>query len=263
MPPTYGAPPSMPAPGPIYGTGYGAPGGYPGAYAPGQGWRPSQQPQPRPWGRIIAAIFGGLIVVAIVVSVIYNATRPPTPPVRFTSAQQTTTAVGASTILADPLTSNANGWASDSHCYFDTDGYHVRNAWMCFAPIGSQVDGTESVTAKEVAGPVNHGYGLVFRHVSTGNYYQFMITSSGDYAVFKVQNDTASDLVPYTPSSAIDVGLNAVNTLSVTMTGSVFDCYVNGVKVTETHDSSFPEGKWGLGVYSTDNVVFTDYLARR
>ena len=254
----------MPAPGgPTYGTGYGAPGGYPGAYAPGQGWRPSAQPEPRPWGRIIGAIFGGLIVVAIVVSVIYTVTRPPAPPVKFTSAQETQTAVVASTILADPLTSNVNGWSDDSHCYFDTNGYHIRNAWMCYAPIGSQVDGTESVTAKEIAGPVNHGYGLVFRRVSKGNYYQFMITSSGDYAVFKIQNDTLSDLVPYTPSSAIDVGLNAVNTLSVTMSGPVFDCYVNGVKVTETHDSAFPQGLWGLGVYSTDNVVFTDYLARR
>lgn len=268
-PPVYGAPPSMPAPsGPTYGTGYGYPGGYPGgytgAYAPGQGWRPSQQPEPRPWGRIIASIFGGVIVVAIIVSVMYSVTRPHQPPARLTVAQITQSAVSASTILADPLTTNENGWADDGNrCYFDTDGYHIRNNTICYAPIGPQVDGTESVTAKEISGPLDHGYGLVFRRVSKGNYYEFVITSSGDFGVFKFQNDILTELAPYTPSTAIDVGLNSVNTLSVTMNGPVFDCYVNGVKVTEVRDSAFPEGDWGLGAHSTVNVVFTDYLARR
>jgi hypothetical protein len=206
------------------------------------------------------------IVGAIVVSVIYNASRlqaSSSVPIGTLPVQQAT-ATTTTTMLSDPLMSNENGWLVDtSHCYFAQDGYHIRNSYICFAPIGSQTDGTESVTAKEVSGPTNHGYGLVFRRAHSGNYYDFVITSSGYYALFKIVNDKLTDLIPYTASSAIKGGLNVENSLSVTMRGANFVCYVNGIKVTEAHDTTFTEGKWGLGVYSTDNVVFTDYLARQ
>jgi hypothetical protein len=261
--PVYGQPPVGQ---PQYGTGYGAPGGYPGAYRPGMDWKPTSGPSRPPFGRIIAGVVAVLVLIAVGVSVYYQTHAQPTPPLTTAqvSASATAAANSSNTLLADSLMNNTNGWDQDgTHCYFAQDGYHIRDGYLCYAPIGVQTDGTESVTAKEVSGPTDHGYGLVFRRASKGNYYMFVIYSNSEWAVFKIVNDTLFKLQDYTPNSIIKGGLNTENSLSVTMTGSTFDCYINGAKVGTVHDSTFTHGLWGLGVYSTDNVVFTNYLARR
>ena len=266
--PTYGsaygappAPPSAPLTGqPTYGSGYGAQGGYPGAYRPGVDWKPSQGPAPRPWGRIIGGIVAALAVIAIVAGVIYNFSHVPAHS-SDTTASAKATALNSGTLLSDSMLTVDTGWPQDSHCYFDTDGYHIHDAFICYAPIGNQVDGTESVTAKQITGPTNYAYGLVFRRVSKGNYYFFGIDSGGNWVVDKVVNDTSIHLQDFTVNIAIKGGLNTANSISVTMTGNTFDFYVNGQKVGTIHDSTFPEGEWGLAGDTGINVVFTDYLA--
>jgi hypothetical protein len=47
------------------------------------------------------------------------------------------------------------------------------------------------------------------------------------------------------------------------MKGTTFDFSVNGQKVGTIHDSTFPEGEWGLAGNTGVNVVFTDYLAHQ
>lgn len=271
--PTYGsaygaspAPPSAPPAGqPTYGSGYGGQGGYPGAYRPGVDWKPSQEPAPRPWGRIFGGIAVALVVIAVVVGV-YNQTRIKPAP-RLTSAQVYATATAqqniSDTLLADSMLTVDSAWANDSHCYFDTDGYHIRDAYICYAPIGNQTDGTESVTAKQITGPTNYFYGLAFRVVDAHNYYFFGVDGSGKWVFDKIVNDKITHLQNYTVNIAIKGGLNTENSLSVTMTGTTFDFYINGQKVGTVHDSTFPEGKWGLEGNSGLNVVFTDYLAHK
>ena len=165
-PPAFSAPPTQqPTNQPPYAPAYGAPTNYPGAYRPGVDWQPSNQPKRRPWGRITAGVVVALVVIALVVSV-YNQTHAkPTEPLSPASANATLTAAIATSdiLLNDPLTSNANGWLSDSHCYFAQDGYHDGGGYICFAPIEDQVDGTESVTVSQIAGPDTYGYGLVFK----------------------------------------------------------------------------------------------------
>ncbi|HEX8996818.1 MAG TPA: hypothetical protein VF812_12380 [Ktedonobacterales bacterium] len=261
----YGAPPSAPSsPQPPYGPAYGAPGVYPGAYMPGANWRPGSEPEQRPWGRIVGGVLGALALIAILAGVVYSASRLHSHAHVMSNGTATGDANSANTILADSLMSNTNGWSDDAtHCYFAPDGYHIRDSYLCYAPIGIQTDGTESVTAKEVSGPTNHGYGLIFRRASKGNYYMFIIDSDSKWAVGKVVNGTTSTLQEYTTDAAIKGGLNTANLLSVTMAGSTFAFYANGVKLGTIHDSTFTKGKWGLVAFSTDNVVFTNYLARR
>jgi hypothetical protein len=253
MAPPYGQPP--------YGSGYGAPGGYPGAYPPGAGWKPNQEPSRTPWGRIIGGVVA-LVLIAIVAGVIYNRSHAPTHGAG-TSASAAATALSSGTLLSDSMLTVDSAWENDSHCYFDTDGYHIRDAFICYAPIGSQVDGTESVTVKQITGPTNYGYGLVFRRVSKGNYYFFGIDSNGKWLLEKVVNDKATRLQDFTVNLAIKGGLNTANSLSVTMKGATFDLSVNGQKVGTIHDSAFPEGEWGLVGDTGLNVVFTDYLAHQ
>jgi hypothetical protein len=264
--PTYGAPPaplSAPPTGQSpYGPGYGAPGGYPGAYRPGMEWKPNAGPPPRPWGRIIGGGVAALVVIAIVAGVIYNRSHAPAHGAD-TSASAAATALSSGTLLSDSMLTVDTAWQNDSHCSFDTDGYHIRDAYICYAPVGSQVDGTESVTVKQIAGPTTYPYGLVFRRVSKGNYYFFGIDSNGKWVVDKVVNDKATRLQDFTVNLAIKGGLHIANSLSVTMKGTTFDFSVNGQKVGTIHDSTFPEGEWGLAGNTGLNVVFTDYLAHQ
>jgi hypothetical protein len=267
-PPTYGPSHGVaygqpPAAQPTYGAGYGAQGGYPGAYRPGANWQPSSQPERRIWGRIAAVVVVALVLIALVVSVYNQMHVKPIEPISPASANATVTAAiaASNTLLADPLTSNANGWPNDSHCYFAHDGYHDGGGYICYAPIDGQVDGTETVTVSQVAGPDTYGYGLVFR-ASEGDYYQFVIDSNSKWAFYKSVDEKLTALQPFTVSVAIDGGLNTANTLSVTMSGSTFDCYVNGQKVGTIHDSTYPEGKWGLDASPSASVIFTNYLAR-
>lgn len=260
----YGAPPAPPAGQPTYGSGYGAPSGYPGAYRPGMDWKPSAGPAPRPWGRILGGIAAALVVIAIIVGV-YNNSHLPTHS-SDTAASATATAVNQQSaqnvLLSDSMLTVDSGWTNDSHCYFDSDGYHIRDGYLCFAPIGNQVDGTESVTVKQITGSTTWAYGLIFRHVSTGNYYLLGIDSDSEWVFAKVVNHNITNLQKFTFNAVIKGGLDAANTLSVTMKGTTFDCYINGQKVGTIHDSTFPQGKWGLdGGAPGVNVVFTDYLA--
>ena len=269
-PPGYGAPPT----GPAYGAGAppsGYPGGYssgypgayqPGAYAPGANWRPADSPPRRRWGRIIWGVVGLLVVIAIAAGVYdqLQANPPVSPNARATAAANS---VNSNAMLSDPLTSNVNGWSVDpNHCFFSGGAYHVADGYLCFAPIGDQSDGTQSVTAKQVRGPLTRAYGLAMRWVSHGNYYFFGIDSNSKWVFYKVVNSTATLLQPYTANSVIKGGLNVSNSLSATMTGSTFDCYVNGVKVGTVHDSTFSSGQWGLESSTGIETVFNDYLAQ-
>lgn len=262
-PPAYQPPYGQPPYGqPTYGSGYGAPGGYPGAYRPGMDWKPNAGPSPRPWGRIIGGVVAALVLIALVMGVIYNQAHPSAHG-NDTSASAAATALSSGTLLSDSMLTVDSGWSNDSHCYFDTDGYHIRDGYICFAPIGNQVDGTESVTVKQLTGPTTYSYGLVFRLVDTHNYYFYGIDSNGKWVMDKVVNDKVTHLQDFTVNIAIKGGLNTANSLSVTMKGTTFDFSVNGQKVGAIHDSTFPEGKWGLAGDSGLNVVFTDYLAHQ
>ncbi|MGH2502062.1 MAG: hypothetical protein ACRDID_06040, partial [Ktedonobacterales bacterium] len=112
-------------------------------------------------------------------------------------------------------------------------------------------------------GPTTWAYGLVFRRVSVGNDYLFGIDSNSKWVFAKDVNHHLTNLQDFTFNQAIKGGLNSANTLSVTMTGSTFVCYINAQKVGTIHDSTYPQGGWGLEGGPGIDVVFTNYLAHQ
>ncbi len=255
--PPYGQPPSAQPP---YGQAYGAPGGYPGAYAPGVNWRPSETPTRPPWGRIVAGVVAVLVLIAVVASV-YTQTHGH--PLSSANGASTMSADAYKTLLSDSLMSNSHGWSIDSaRCYFDQDGYHVRNDSLCFAPIDIQTDYTQTVTVKQILGQPNWAYGLVLRHASKGNYYFFGIDANSGWIFEVVVDGKVTRLQNFTRSYLIQGGLDTENTISVTAQGTTFDCYVNGQKLGTIHDSTFGAGKSGLATLGEINVAFTNYIAK-
>lgn len=156
---------------------------------------------------------------------------------------------GANSVLfSDPLTTDNNGWSSDgSHCFFQDLSYHVKNNIVCYSSVGSFSDALISVQVKQVAGSLLLPYGLVFRRVSQGNWYEFTIDSTGNWSFSKaVNNQQTLPIVSSTPNTAIKPGLNATNTLLVQAKGAHFVFFVNGTQVGQADDSTFASGEIGL-----------------
>jgi hypothetical protein len=185
-----------------------------------------------------------------------------------TSGTPTSTATSGPTATAtpriafqDPLTSNSNGWANDSHCFFGSGGYHVKDGYACYAPAGQYADADVSVQVSQISGPLDWYYGIPFRIESSGNSYGFGITSDGAWKVWKHINGKSTDLATDTPSTAIHMGLNAQNVLRVRAVGTHFDFFVNGVHVGSLDDTTVTAaGFWGVGGGGGGiEVVFTNF----
>lgn len=263
--PSYGQPaaPSTPYYGqpaapstPYY--GQGAPAGYP---APQLGYPMPQQPPKRK--RNLGLIIGIPVAIVIVLCVggfaalAYIGSRIPDTSTTSPSA----TSTPSNLLFHDALTksSHEDGWPDDGNCTFSSDGYHVKGSYLCYSPANDVSDGSISVQAALVTGSTSRDYGIVFRRTSRGNYYVFAILSSGKWDFYKAVNDSASNVVDPKSDSAIKTGLNTTNTLKVTMKGSHFTFFVNGVQVGTADDSSFTSGKSGVAGADNIDAVFTDY----
>lgn len=163
-------------------------------------------------------------------------------------------------LFQDPLTSNTNGWANDSHCFFQNNSYHIKDNYVCYTPIDNVVDETISVQVKQVAGSVLYPYGIVFRRESPGNWYEFDIDSNGKWVFFKAVNRTPTRLVNYTANAAIKRGLNTTNTLMVQFKGSLFTFFINGTQVGTAQDTTLSFGGSGLEAGLGVEAAFNNLL---
>ncbi|MFN8527835.1 MAG: hypothetical protein U0670_04410 [Anaerolineae bacterium] len=97
--------------------------------------------------------------------------------------------------------------------------------------------------ARAIEGPVNNGYGIIFRALDRNNYYVFKVSSDGYYAVQRVLNGQSkylSNWISTIPANAqpapelngVTVGtdLNTVNALRVVAHGNEFAFYINGIQ---------------------------------
>jgi hypothetical protein len=231
---------------------------------------PMPFPPPAPPRKSRAGIIIGVLVVIIVLlagglgitlhTLKGQSGNSATKGTAATSTPVPTATPNETRFFQDPLTSNQNGWAADSHCFFQNSAYHIRDGYLCYAPIGTLADLSVSVDVQQVSGPDNWFYGIVLRRASKGNYYVFDIDSRGKWLFGKVVNNTYSDILPYRPDPAIKTGLNVRNTLLVRTKGTHFDFYVNGTKVGETDDATFASGKCGVHGDSHLEAAFNNFI---
>jgi hypothetical protein len=172
-----------------------------------------------------------------------------------------TVAGGGSIIFQDSLDgSTKEQWTSDSNCSFGTGGYHISAGFICYAPTDPVSDAITTVSVKQISGPLTYAYGLAFRRVSAGNYYEFEVDSNGKWIFDKTVNGATTTIDDFTANAAIKKGLNQVNTLSVTAKGSHFIFSVNGTQVGTADDTTFTSGKTGLAGNDGIEVVFTQLV---
>ena len=218
-------------------------------------------------------VFGSLLVVLAVLLVVLATTQGvlQLPPIGTVSRTPTPTATATATPITDAIYLNAlaqpaSGWTMDTQCKFLSDGYHDDDtagapniASACYGPVQVK-DAVIVVDAKLLAGPLNYGYGVVFRSDTNHSEYGFLISSDGHWTAYKLVNNQLSHIINQTATSQIDQNKGAQNLITVYFKGTHMNFYVNGILVGQADDPTFSSsGAIGLTASAGQNVVFADF----
>ncbi|MFO7539862.1 MAG: hypothetical protein R6X32_17630 [Chloroflexota bacterium] len=115
-------------------------------------------------------------------------------------------------------------------------------------------DGIYEVEATPVAGPLDNGYGMLFRiDDENDNFYLFQISSDGFVWIGRVQDGGRAERQAiignwWFESDAVRQGLNVTNRLKVRAEGANMIFYVNDREVGRVTDDTFQRGDIGLMV---------------
>ena len=115
-------------------------------------------------------------------------------------------------------------------------------------------DGVYEVEATQIEGPLNNGYGMLFRvDDEQDNFYLFKISGDGFVWIGRIKNGGEEEAEPlvgdwWFESTAVNQGLNATNILRVRAEGANMIFYVNDIEVGRVTDNTFNSGDIGLVV---------------
>lgn len=127
---------------------------------------------------------------------------------------------------------------------------HVKsNHGLYLATAGKNFDdGVYEVEATQIDGPLNNGYGMLFRvDESTDSFYVFEVSGDGYVWIGYCSDLCETEAVAlvggdWFRSPAVNTGLHVTNRLRVEADGPQMTFYVNGVEVGRTADNRLPEG---------------------
>ena len=256
-----------------YGQQPGQPGQYPPpTYPPTQVSQPYGYPQQQPpapkksrTGLIVGIVVGVVVLLAACAGIsIFAISALGTASISTGTPGAVATATPAETVVyQNAFTSTAEDWAQDNNCQSKSDGYHIADGFICYAPIGNQSDVNVTVNVQQVSGPTTTGYGIAFRRASAGNFYEFLIDSNGKWFFDKCVDSTCTTIVDFTANAAIKGGLNTSNTLKVAAKGSHFEFFVNGTSVGSQDDTTFTSGIVGIESGDSVDCAFTNLVITR
>ncbi len=109
-----------------------------------------------------------------------------------------------------------------------------------------------TVQARQSDGPNDNAYGVICRYQDEGNFYLFLISGDGYYAIGKYQG--GNEQITYLTgngrfqfSDVINQGI-ATNQIRASCIGTELTLSVNGIQLAAVTDPTFVSGDIGLGV---------------
>lgn len=121
-------------------------------------------------------------------------------------------------------------------------------------------DAIISVETRQLSGPDNNAYGIMCRYQNETNFYTFLISGDGYYAIGKYQSgadqitylsgidpNNPADNGGYVFSEAIKQGVET-NQLRASCMGNELSLAVNGIPMETVTDPTFVTGDIGMGV---------------
>ena len=188
--------------------------------------------------------------------------------------------ISACTGSAEPYSETfdeAGDWrvASDSNVTGEVvDGvydFHVLADNFTFWTTAGQEfrDGIYEVEATQVGGPIDNGYGMIFRvDDENDDFYSFQISGDGYVWIGRYKAGGTEEAEPiidewWFASDAVQQGLNVQNRLRVQAEAANLIFYVNDQEVGRVTDDTFPNGDIGLMVRTLGigdvNVQFDNF----
>lgn len=173
--------------------------------------------------------------------------------------------VGDGALFKDDFSSDGGGWglgSTDNSAVAITGGEMVinvkRDRYLVWSP-ANQKD-LENVhieaTVKNTGGGVSTGFGVVCNISVTDQFYYFVITSKGQYAIAKTA--VAKDDVYLTNNDQLASSSDIPKDAAAYHVGA--DCgngaltlYVNGKKIDSVQDSTYTKGDIGLFALTSDD----------
>ncbi len=168
-----------------------------------------------------------------------------------------TTITGGTPTLSDPLSGpDNNNWPNDgTNCAFTNNNYFVTaNSVNTLQPcLSNNLQYSDAAIQVDVTLISSADAGLLFRASADGNqFYDFEITSQGQFYLRYRNNNKYTSLIPNTSSSAIQ-SAGHKNTLLVIARGASFQLFINGTFVGQTQDSTFASGQLGVAAGTLAN----------
>ena len=130
-------------------------------------------------------------------------------------------------------------------------------------------DGTYEVEATQISGPIDNGYGMIFRvDDENDNFYSFQISGDGYAWIGRYRQGGLGEAEPivgdwWIESNAINVGVGQTNRLKVVAEGQNMVFFVNDSEVGRVSDATFAKGDVGLMVRTLGlggvNVQFDNF----
>jgi len=110
------------------------------------------------------------------------------------------------------------------------------------------------VDATRVEGPLDNEYGIVFRHVDTENYYVYLVSSDGYYALRKLEEGEWVDILPWAKTDQLDIDEDATNRIGVFAQGNQIALIINEQVVDAVQDDTFSGGQIALAAGSFEEA---------
>lgn len=190
----------------------------------------------------------------------FNRDKAGSPPRDFSTALTGQGKPGVWIVTIDSDSPNQGNVLAQTDA--DTTNYRFP---ICVYDKLSAKDADISLRFKAVSGKKDQAAGIVWRYRDKDNYYIVRANAlENNVVLYKVQNGKREDLPlkgkERTYGTKTKVTPMQWNTLRVTAEGNLFSAYLNGEKLFEVEDSTFP-GAGKVGVWTkADSVTYFDDL---
>jgi len=129
------------------------------------------------------------------------------------------------------------------------------NSWMLSWPNLEDFYLEATVSAEQCSG--KDRYGLIFRAPDSIQGYLFAFSCDGRYSLWYWDGKAETDVIDWTESPEIQVGVGKTNRLGVKAQGNKISLYANGVLLKEVQNSVFLKGYFGVIIGSAQTEDFT------
>jgi pSer/pThr/pTyr-binding forkhead associated (FHA) protein len=234
----------------------------PGVSAPPRTLRPTKAtPEHLPastsprWGRgwVVGGVVLLVVLLGIILAVFLGFGKEARQMPEGTAIALEDTAEDLILLYEDDFSDSSSGWDDAFDRYttkqYGNNKYYIEITTSNLVAWGlanrNVADFRLQVDAAQESGPNNNGYGVLFRFQDRDNFYRFDISGDGFFLLSKFHAGEWVTLIPWTASSAINVGQSA-NRLAVEAIGSQIRVYANDTLLAEVEDDTLTAGNFGF-----------------